>query len=139
MSKPLAHPYPWRSLAVWMAALIASMMALNACLAVANPAGFADRFGLIGSEDNGLGFVHVYASRALFLALVTAVLLSLRQFRAMGWFAAVAVVMPVADAALVSAADGPGTTILRHVIIAIYLVITSWLLLRLADKQERGS
>lgn len=131
------RPFPWRSLAVWLTALIAVMMAFNAWQAFADPAGFAARFGLIGAADIDAGFVHVYAARALFLALVTAVLLALRQFRALGWFAAVAVVMPIADAALVSAAGGPSSIILRHTIIAIYLVATAWLLLRLADKQER--
>ena len=75
---------------------------------------------------------------ALFMGL-TAVLLALRQFRALGRFAGVAVVMPVADALLVTTADGPGSIVIRHVIIGVYLVITAALLLRLAAKQERQS
>ncbi len=137
MTQSPPRPFPWRSLAVWLTALIAAMMAFNAWQAFADPAGFAARFGLVGAADADAGFVRVYAARALFLALVTAVLLGLRQFRALGWFAGVAVVMPIADAALVSAAGGPGSIILRHTIIAIYLVAAAWLLLRLADKQER--
>jgi hypothetical protein len=136
MSQTQTHHFPWRSLAVWLAAIIAAMMAFNAWQAFADPAGFAARFGLAGAADADPGFVHVYAARAVFLALVTAVLLSLRQFRALGWFAGVAVVMPIADAALVSAAGGPGSIILRHVIIAAYLVVTALLLLRLAARQE---
>jgi hypothetical protein len=134
-SPPL--PFPWRSLAVWLAALIAAMMAFNAWQAFADPAGFAARFGLSGAADADPGFVRVYAARALFLGLVTAVLLGLRQFRALGWFAGVAVVMPIADAALVSTAGGPGSIILRHFMIAVYLVVTAGLLLRLAGRQER--
>ena len=78
----------------------------------------------------------VYASRALFLALVTAVLLAWRQFRALGLFAAVAVVMPVADAVQVSAAGGASSIVIRHIVIAAYLVVTALLLVRLAKQRE---
>lgn len=139
MSLSPSLPFPWRSVAVWLSALIAVMMVYNAWQAFAAPTAFAARFGLAGAADADAGFVRVYAGRALFLALVTAVLLALRQFRALGWFAGVAVVMPVADAALVSAAGGPSSIVVRHVVIAAYLVVTAVLLLRLADKQERGA
>lgn len=128
----------YRSIGFWMAVIIAVMMAFNAWQAFTDPAGFATRFGLAGAADDDPGFVRVYASRALFLALVTAVLLALRQFRALGWFALVAVVMPVADAVQVSAAGGPQLIVVRHGFIATYLLVTGWLLLRLA-KQFDGS
>jgi hypothetical protein len=134
-----SSPFPRRSVAVWLSALIAVMMAYNAWQAFADPAGFAARFGLAGAADADAGFVRVYASRALFLALVTAVLLVRRQFRALGLFAAVAVVMPVADALQVRAAGGAGSIVIRHIVIAAYLVVTAWLLLRLARGQERGA
>lgn len=139
MSLSSPFPFPWRSIAFWLSALIAVMMAFNAWQAFADPAAFAARFGLTGAADADAGFVRVYASRALFLALVTAVLLGARQFRALGLFAAVAVVMPVADALQVSAAGGADGIVIRHVVIAAYLVVTAWLLLRLAAKQERGA
>lgn len=139
MSQPtLSPPFPWRGIAPWLAILIAAMMAFNAWQAFSDPAAFAARFGLAGAADGDAGFVHVYASRALFLALVTAALLALRQFRALGPFALVAVVMPVADALQVSAAGGPGAIIVRHIVIAIYLIVTGALLLRLA-KQRGGA
>lgn len=131
-------PFPWRSVTLWLAVLIAVLMAFNAWQAFSDPAAFAARFGLAGAADADAGFVHVYASRALFLAMVTATLLALRQFRALGLFALVAVVMPVADAMQVSAADGPGAIIVRHIVIAIYLIVTGALLLRLA-KQRGGA
>lgn len=126
----------YRSVGFWMTVVIAVMMALNAWQAFADPAGFAARFGLAGAADADAGFVRVYASRALFLALVTAVLLAQRQFRALGWFALVAVVMPVADALQVSAAGGPQLIVIRHVFIATYLLVTGWLLLRLASQRN---
>jgi len=139
MQQPPSLPFPWRSPAVWLTGLITAMMAFNAWQAFADPAAFAERFGLAGAADADAGFVQVYAARALFLALAPAVLLGLREFRALGWFAGVAVVIPLADAALVSAANGPGSIISRHIIIAAYLVVTAALLLRLAARQERGA
>jgi hypothetical protein len=132
------HPlvYPWRSVALWLAIVIAVMMAFNAWQAFTDPAAFVARFGLSGAADANAGFVLVYASRALFLALVTAALLIRRQFEALGWFALVAVVMPVADALQVSAADGPQGVVSRHVVIAAYLLMTGWLLLRLARQKS---
>lgn len=132
-------PLPWRSPALWLAVLIAVMMAFNAWQAFDDPAAFAMRFGLTGAADADVGFVHVYASRALFLALVTATLLAQRQFRALGLFALVAVVMPVADALQVNAAGGPGAIVTRHIVIAAYLIVTGALLLRLAKQREGAS
>lgn len=126
--------FPWRSPAVWLAALIAAMMALNAWQAFADPAAFVARFGTPGAADASSAFVTVYASRALFLSLITALLLGLRQFAALGWFAAAAVVMPVADALQVSAAGGSGAIVARHIAIALYLMVTAGLLLRLSRK-----
>lgn len=134
MTNSPPFPFPWRSLAVWLSVLIAAMMVFNAWQAFADPAAFATRFGLTGAADADPGFVRVYAARALFLGVVTAVLLGLRQFRALGWFAGVAVVMPVADALLVSTAGGPGSIVIRHVIIGVYLLVTAALLLRLASR-----
>lgn len=136
MSLSPSPPFPWRSAAVWLSALIAVMMVYNAWQAFAAPTAFAARFGLAGAADIDAGFVQVYASRALFLALVTAALLASRQFRALGLFAAVAVVMPVADAAQVNAAGGASSIVMRHIIIAAYLVVTALLLLRLAKQRE---
>lgn len=128
-------PFPWRSAAVWFALLIALMMAFNAWQAFTAPQAFAARFGTPGAADASAAFVTVYASRALFLAAITAALLLTRQFRALGWFAAVAVVMPLADFLQVSAAGAPTSILARHLAIAAYLVVTAVLLLRLAKQQ----
>lgn len=139
MTEPAIAPtFPWRSPAVWLSMLIAVMMAYNAVQAFTDPVAFAARFGLAGAADAHSGFIWVYASRALFLAVVTAVLVAAQQFRALGLFALAAVVMPVADALQVSAASGPDSVVIRHVAIAVYLVVTGLLLLRLA-RSRRGA
>ena len=127
--------FPWRSVGVWMAVLIAAMMAFNAWQAFASPVAFAARFGTPGAADTSTAFVTVYASRALFLALITALLLGLRQFTALGWFAAAAVVMPMADTIQVATAGGNGSIVVRHIAIAVYLVVTAVLLLRMARRE----
>lgn len=113
-----------------MSILIAALMALNTWRAYSDPAGFAGYFGLEGAADDNPAFVYVYASRALFLALVTATLIAKQQFRAIAYFAAVAIVMPVADAIQVAQASGSPATVARHVATAVYLGITAFLLFR---------
>ena len=44
MSLSSPFPFPWRSIAFWLSALIAVMMAFNAWQAFADPAAFAARF-----------------------------------------------------------------------------------------------
>lgn len=129
-------PSPWRGAGPWLALLIALMMAFNAWQAFTAPQAFAARFGTPGAADASTAFVTAYASRALFLAAITAVLLATRQFRALGWFAAVAVLMPLADFAQVSAAGGATPILARHAAIAVYLTLTAALLLRLARRLE---
>lgn len=121
----------WRSVGLWMSGLIAAMMLFNAWQASVDPVAFAARFGLAGAADANSGFVQVYASRALFLALATAVLLATRQWRGLMWFAIVAMVMPIADALQVASAGGPSAIVGRHIAITVYLAITAYLLHRL--------
>jgi hypothetical protein len=140
MSKPFSSsPHsPWRSPGPWLALLIALMMAFNAWQSFAQPQAFVARFGTPGAADASAAFVTVYASRALFLAAFTAALLATRQYRALGWFAAVATVMPLADLIQVSAAGGSTAILARHLAIAIYLAVTAALLLRLAQREHQA-
>lgn len=133
--KPVA--FPWKHPAIWLTLIIIAMMAFNAWQAWTNPASFAQRFGVEGAADADHQFILVYASRALFLAVIAAILLAWREFAALGLFALAAVIMPVADAFQVSAASAPTTIIARHVAIAAYLLLTSWSLRHLA-KSQRG-
>jgi hypothetical protein len=121
---------PWRSVGVWMSILIAALMALNSWRAYSDPAAFAAYFGVEGAADGSAAFVYVYASRALFLGLVTAVLIARQQFRALAWFALVAILMPVADAIQVAQSGGPPAIIARHIATAVYLGVTAYFLHR---------
>ena len=72
--------------------------------------------------------IYIYALRALFIALLVAALLVTKQRRALALLSACAVVMPVGDALLTSAAGAPTATVLRHTAIAIYLLVTAFAL-----------
>lgn len=133
MIQPLPSS-PWRSAGPWLAALIALMMAFNAWQAYTAPQAFAARFGAPGAADASAAFVTVYGARALFLAAMTAAFLVTRQWRALGWFAGVAVIMPVSDFLQVSAAGAPTAIVVRHLAIGVYLIVTAMLLLRLARR-----
>ena len=118
----------WRSPGVWMAALAAALMFVNAGRAMADPAGFAAYLGLPLAGDPG--FVHVYAVRALFLGLLATALVLRRQRDALALFAAIAVVMPVGDAILTGLAGAPPATVGRHAAIAVFLAVTALVLRR---------
>jgi Domain of unknown function (DUF4267) len=121
---------PWRSVGVWMAVLIALLMALNTWRAASNPAAFVRYFGIEAAADAHPAFVYVYASRAFFLGAITAVLLWKRQFAGLALFAGVAILMPIADAILVAWSGGNSAIVARHLATALYLAVTAFLLHR---------
>jgi Domain of unknown function (DUF4267) len=125
---------PWRSVGVWMSALIMAMMFVNAVRAISDPKGFAAYYGLAGSADGDPAFVYVYASRAFFLAAATAVFLVAKQWRALMLFALAAIVMPVCDALQVAIAQGQPMVVARHLAIAVYLALTAFFLNRLISR-----
>jgi hypothetical protein len=114
-----------------MVLLAAGLMFVNAARAFADPIGFAIYLGLPIAEPSASGFVLVYGVRALFIGALAAALLVTRQVRALTWFAATATIMPVGDAILTAQAGAPGGTIGRHIAIAVFLLLTAWLLSRL--------
>ena len=117
---------PIRSLGFCLAALGGLLMAVNGVRAFVDPAAFAIYLGLPGDA----ALVQVYGLRALFIALLVAALLVTRQRRALALLSACAVVMPVGDALLTSAAGAPAGTVLRHAAIALYLLVTALVLWR---------
>jgi hypothetical protein len=110
-----------------MSGVMAAFMALNAVRAAAAPANFARYMGL-PLDTAPAGFVHVYAARTVFLALLPAVLLLRRDAHALSVVAGCAVVIPVGDAWLTWRAGASAATVSRHVVIAFFLVIATLLL-----------
>lgn len=126
----------WRSPGIWMAAFIVAYILFNAVRATLNPVHFAVAFGipLAGPEHDA--FVLVYAIRALFLGLFGLALFVTRNYRVLGLFSLVAAVMPIGDAVLVASRGGGGAIVGRHVFIAVFLVLTWFLIERRLGKEK---
>jgi hypothetical protein len=71
----------------------------------------------------------VYAIRALFLGLFGLGLLLRRDFKALALYALIGSVMPLGDALLVATEGATAGTVLRHLLVALFLLVT-WYLVR---------
>ena len=119
-----------------MAAIVIVYSFANVVRAAVAASAFSAAMGLPTAADNV--FVDVYAIRTAFIALFGLILLLRRQSRMLAWFVAVAVLMPVADAALVWAAGASSAFIGKHVAIAVYLLVTAMFLARAPQTEARA-
>lgn len=126
----MTAPPLMRSLGGWMAAVGGALMIVNTVRAFSDPVAFAVYLGLPLAASADTALVHVYALRALFIALVVFGLIAARQRLALAVVAAVAVVMPVGDALLTAHAGAPMAIVGRHVAIAVFLALTAFALVR---------
>lgn len=120
-----ASSTPKYRLAIVLALIIAALQGLNAFRAFSDPAGFADYLGLPLADPRDARLIELYGLRAAFIALLVAALLAFRQWTALFWMATAAIIMPVGDALLTSAAGAPLPTVIRHGAIAVYLAVTA--------------
>jgi hypothetical protein len=134
MTTPLRSdgPFPWRAPGVWLTAIVIGYSFFNVFRALTGPVAFAEQFGIPGTNDGQNAFILVYALRTLFISLFGLWLLVRRQWRGLAVFVVVALVMPLGDAWLVASRGGPVDILLRHIVIALYLLLTAWLVQRLA-------
>src|SRR6185369_8110476 len=102
---------------------LAGLMIVNTVRAFVEPVEFARYMGLPLSDAANAAFVQVYGLRAAFLGLFALVLLWRADMFALGAFAAVAVVMPLGDAALASQAGAPIAIVGRHLFSAAVLIL----------------
>lgn len=128
----------FKSAGFWMVALGGVFMAVNGVRAFNNPVAFATYLGLPLAAPGDAALIHIYALRALFIAMLVAALLATRQRLALALLSACAIVMPVGDLLLTSAAVAPMSTVLRHAAIAIYLLITALALWLRSEKVGAG-
>ncbi len=125
-----------RTTGFWLAAAIAAMQAVNAVRTVLDPQGFATYMGLPVDQLNAFGWVQVYGLRAGFIAVLTAVLLARSDFAALRWMALAALLMPLGDAWLTASAGAGAAVVVRHLVIALFLLVASHFLARAARAQE---
>lgn len=129
-----AGAFPWRSVGIWMAALLAVSMAINTYRAFADPAGFATYLGLPLTDPRDIGMVHIYGLRAAFLGLFAAVLIARGDVETLKLFALAALVMPIGDALLTYNAGAPMATVVRHVGYVVFLALTAFFLHRWSNR-----
>lgn len=112
----------------WMAVPIGALQAFNAARAALDPLGFADYLGVPLEAAGDSAWVHVYALRTGFIALLVLGLLVGRALPALAWVAVAALLIPAGDGWLAHSAGAPTSTVIRHVAILAYLLITAALL-----------
>ena len=132
MSERKWRKSPWGSLGAWLAVALSALMIVNTVRAFVEPEAFAAYMGLPLSDASGAGFVQIYGLRAAFLGLFTLVLLWRADMFALGAFAAVAVVMPLGDAALAAQAGAPLVVVARHLFSALVLIVMAYVTRRWA-------
>ena len=125
-----ADTFPWRSVGVWMVAVLALSMAINTYRAFADPVGFATYLGLPLVEPKDIGMVHIYGLRAAFLGLFAVILIVRGDVETLKLFALAALVMPIGDALLTYNAGAPAATVVRHVGYVVFLALTAFMLHR---------
>jgi hypothetical protein len=118
-----------RSIGIWMSVVLISYTFFNVARAIASPVEFADQYGLPLSDVNSVAFVFVYAIRTLVLGVFSLVILIQRRYEVLALFVLIATLLPLGDALLVALNGAALATILRHIAIAIFLVVT-WFFLR---------
>lgn len=136
LSSPTQPRSFWRSAGVWMAVVLVVFQLFNVVRVFINPADFAVYFGLPLSSSEAVGFVWVYAIRTLFIALFGLALLIRRDRATLTVFALTAVIAPVGDAILVAWNNAPTATLVRHVVIALFVAATWFMLWRSAAKTQ---
>ena len=105
--------------------LMALLQAVYALYAYVDPQAFSVLRGtdLFSTDDND--WVKIYASRTLFVALITGFLLLLKEYKILIWAALFGTVMPITDAYLAYQAGAESATVYKHIATIIYLLITS--------------
>jgi hypothetical protein len=113
-----------RTIGFWMSLPLGLLQGVNALRVLADPAGFAAYMGLpLASPADG-SWVLVYGSRTAFIAALVTIFVLRRDLQALKWTALAALVMPLCDALLAAQAGAPAATIVRHGLIALYLLVT---------------
>jgi hypothetical protein len=135
-TQTLSISNPWRSVGVWMAALLALSQLVNAIRAVLDPTSFASYFGLPLAAQADAGLVHVYALRATFLGLFALFLIARRELMVLKWFALLAVLIPLGDLVLTYGAGAPPATVVRHAGYVVFILVTAGLLHRLTSRSS---
>ena len=117
--------------------LMAMIQGFYAIFAYVDPAAFATIRGTDLVVAGDADWVIIYASRTLFIALITGYLLHSRSYKILMWAALFGVVMPVADVLLAYQAQAPLKVVIKHLATIVYLLVTFFVLRVVVNKQQR--
>jgi hypothetical protein len=123
----------WQRPGFWLVVILIGYILFNAVRATLNPAAFAEYFGLPAVVAGQEAFVLVYAIRALFLGVFGLALLLRRNFGGLALYTAVGAIMPLGDALLVAQYGSGIGTVIRHLLIAVFLFVTAFFVGRMRD------
>ena len=120
--------------ALWLAFVMGLFQIINFGRTLGDPASFSDYMGLPIGAGGPEGFVYVYGLRSLFIGLVVLAFVMRRSVSALLVMALSALILPLGDAWLVYNVGGPTATVVRHLVIAVYILVTLFALLHLRGR-----
>ncbi len=115
--------------------LMATLQGFYAFYAYIDPVSFAGIRGteLVSSDD--LDWVHIYASRTLFIALIIAYLAYIKDYKVLMYAALFGMAMPITDAWLAYNAQAPDKIVIKHIATVLYLAVTFFVLRKVVKNQ----
>jgi hypothetical protein len=113
-----------RTIGFWLAVPMAALQGLNVGRVLLDPVGFAAYIGVPLENPADIAWVQVYGLRTAFITLLATFFLIRRDLNALKWMALAAVVMPLGDALIANQSGASASTVVRHLMIAGYLVVT---------------
>lgn len=123
-NSPVAAASVSRSIGIWMAVGIALLQGFYAAWSFVDPQAVASYRGGSLEGDSVALWVYAYGSRTLFIALVVLLLLRRGDLATLKWVSLFGVVMPISDAWSAMNSADPEAGIVRHVLTAVYLLLT---------------
>lgn len=119
-----------------LVALMVILQSIYAVYAFVDPSSFAALRGTDLVVAGDADWVRIYASRTLFIALIIAYLLYLKDYKILKWAAIFGLVMPVVDTLLAYQAQAEIQVLLKHIGTAVFLLVTFFVLHGLSKSSD---
>jgi hypothetical protein len=116
--------------------LMALLQGFYAIFAYVDPVSFANIRGTVLASAVDTDWIHIYASRTLFVALIIGALLYFQNYKLLLLAALFGTIMPLTDGYLAYQADAQFNVVAKHIATLVYLVITSMVLIKLLKEEK---
>ncbi len=126
-----------RKTGFFLVLLMALLQGFYAVFAYIDPASFASVRGTVLASSVDTDWIHIYASRTLFVALIIGALLYYRNYKLLLLAALFGAIMPLTDGYLAYQADAQSSIVAKHIATVVYLAITS-VVLALIVKDDKN-